>query len=235
MVTRLCECIKLEMPIGFPCEEWTSFSQSISPKMDASGIDRLLSYVANGWNAIPWRYRAFAEADESFRVNLHANDTFEERYAQENALFAFHAAGVSIVECYAFALSAVTEFMSGRGHKFSQPGFVTNMGMRSLRERVDARFGSDPFKEILDLFFNDPMWKKLFERRHIFTHRGAPPRGYWVGGPKHGTAELKLAAHDQPEDVLVSDALTADIFAWLTRELGVLVKEGESFALRHLS
>jgi hypothetical protein len=97
-----------DVPDDFPIAELEAFHAAVTTHKDTHAIE--WGEWAGGCNGVLYRYLQAVAADESFTASVVEHGTapvIDERVAQETALFAFFAAGLSSLECLAYGLCFV--------------------------------------------------------------------------------------------------------------------------------
>jgi hypothetical protein len=231
-----------DVPDDFPITELETFHATVTAHKDAHVVE--WAEWAGGCNGLLYRYLQAAAADESFTASVAAHGTapvIEERVAQEAALFAFFASGLSSLECLAYGLCFVGAIVDPAA--FALTATPQRIWVSSVTDAYLQRFPQEQLAHTLQAVNNSPKLSSFKDVRNVLTHRAAPGRAHgvtladtvFVGGASPGaTAGTSSMTGTewlgQPLDLQTTVAPRK----WLVGALTDIVAAATAFANGHL-
>jgi hypothetical protein len=173
---------QLQMPPDFPSTTFDSFGERaefLDAKFRAANDGKANPdwvALASATNGITYRWRALSEVQDAFHAALFKSPSdLEDRYVQENALFAFFTSGVSSIEQSYFAIYAFAALLepSKFGLIQTNPREVTPA---KVIQNFNAEWPADALTSALSQANASQSFKDVLELRNILSHRGVPPR-----------------------------------------------------------
>jgi hypothetical protein len=231
----------LRMPGDFPSADFDSLIAHAG-RLDArlrlaSGgqpVDAWRHFAA-ATNAFLYRWRAVAEADEQFQsLVVLGTPSIEERYREEDSLFAFFTNGLSALETICFAAYALAEQIDpsvftqlARDPQVVTPRFVEQAFLNAL--------SGDALTTTLAALLASPIYFTVKDRRNILSHRGSPGRHFQIGlsdslGATSVPTQTQAAATPDWDGLRIEARLTQDLRAMLACGLGAFVSALNNFA-----
>jgi len=222
---------------------------------DKNGYDLLGAHMGkypskagwHGWasahNGIEYRFRGAALADERFASTF---SVAGDRYAQEEALFAFFFNAVSCIECFLFGLYHIGALVSPHAFPIATDQDLSGIRRKWVRDCFKRSFPGDALTKLIGRVVDDPQFLNMLQYRDVLTHRGAIPRRHRVvpHAPGHAripgdvdavfmTAAPKTAAGK--DDFVPLDATTTNLSrVWLARRVSELLGETLRFCQARL-
>ena len=196
---------------------WATLVTERRPSSGASGLGPATgSLIASS----PWTSTRSRYQNRSTRQLRHLCP----RCRQERLLFSFFSEGLSCLECsyygFYFVGAMVDEgsFNPMADRRAITPSFVT--------KRYEARFRNEPLTQSMldvDQCAEAKEWREI---RNVLSHRAAPGRGFYQGGPRSGSA-------DWMDGVLSGDAIR-ERRAWVGGAVTSLLVPAVDFVRRQL-
>jgi len=173
-------------------------------------------HAAGGMNAARYRFAAMAHYDERFAA-LYADDS--RRNARSRALFGFLVNGISSLECACSAAYAIGSTLANSSFPMDDESLKFDVG--SIGAALQQEFGGSVGSFILRTV-GCPEYMEWHRLRILYFHRMEPPLQYYVGGNRHGTADIRLSGipHVNKFSFLnrpLEPALTRELRAWLSQ------------------
>jgi len=165
------------MPVDFPLAAYEAVHLKVAPHRAAS--EQIYNQFAGGWNAITYRYNAFAEYDDHFSESIGtygAAPPAEERYRQERDLFGFFSSGFSTFEAFFYAAFAAGAFLQPGKFPIGRPEDQRNISAGTTLRAYRTAFPAAPLITALDATVQDPAYRELRDIRNVLSHRSAPGR-----------------------------------------------------------
>jgi hypothetical protein len=231
-----------DVPDDFPITELEAFHAAVTTHKDTHAVE--WGEWAGGCNGISYRYLQGAAADEAFTASVAAHGTapvIDERIAQENALFAFFAAGLSSLECLAYGLCFVGAIVDPAA--FALTATPQRVWVSSLTDAYLQRFPQEQLAQTLQAVNTSPELSSFKDVRNVLTHRAAPGRAHGVtladtvfvggggaGAPPGSSSITGTSWLGQPLD----SQTTAAPRTWLAGALTEIVSAATTFASGHL-
>ena len=148
--------------------------------------------IAAAFNGVAYRFRAAAEADDIFTVSLgkpnggHLDG--EERYKQENALFAFFVNATSSLEGFYYGFNLIGSIL--KSFKFpATEAKDLRVHPKEIVRRYKSAYTGNSFTIKLESCLESKNFLSLVEYRDMYIHRGALPRHHF-GHIIDGIADL---------------------------------------------
>jgi hypothetical protein len=164
----------LTVPDDFPASQFETWYQKLG-----SAYGGLAGYglIFEALNAIPYRFKALAEYDQSFTASINAHrDGQPFRYHQERDLFGFFSNGYSVFEAFCFALFAVGTLKNPAHFPLTTEKHQRNVKWRTMQQAYRKAFPNDPILDALKTIADDAAFKELGNIRNILTHRAVGGR-----------------------------------------------------------
>jgi hypothetical protein len=144
---------------GQPCDEWRGFIAS--------------------YHGLRVRFRAMAEAEEVYVTTVpQSNETRENVYLQDSALFAFFTNAVSVLEVFCYACFSLASQMKPSAFPMKTEIDCRRITPRFVLERFQLFYPKEVLTKALADLLDDADFTGLHEARNILSHRGNPPRAY---------------------------------------------------------
>jgi hypothetical protein len=184
----------LAMPPEFPFEEY----QAVNSKLGSYASNKqVYDEFIGAWNAITYRFLAFAQADERFTASIArhgAGPPAEERYRQERDLFEFFSNGFSTFESFFYGVFAAGALLRAQQFPIITPQDRRRITSASTLAGYCAAFPRDSFTNQLANMTTDALYLEIREIRNILAHRSAPGRTLHVAiGDDPAPDQWKLA------------------------------------------
>ena len=223
-MTRV-ERFQLDFPEDFPAGELGAVYEHVGDTGDRTQTVEWGEW-AGACNGIAYRFLALDEHAISLSESLDeaVAPPMPERCRQERLLFSFFSEGLSCLECsyygFYFVGAMVDEgsFNPMADRRAITPSFVT--------KRYEARFHNEPLTQSMldiDQCAEAKEWREI---RNVLSHRAAPGRGFYEGGPRSGSA-------DWMDGVLSGDAIR-ERRAWVGGAVTSLLVPTVDFVRRQL-
>jgi hypothetical protein len=167
----------LLMPADFPVEAYHAVHLKIAPRRTAN--EQVYNQFAGAWNALTYRYNAFAEYDDIFSTSIlkyGAGPPAEERYNQERDLFGFFNSGFSTFEAFFYSAFAAGAFLQPNHFPIATPQDQRRITAASTIAAYRVAFPSDPFRAALEAALKEHAYVELRDIRNVLSHRSAPGR-----------------------------------------------------------
>jgi hypothetical protein len=188
---------------------------------------------AGGCNGTLYRFIGAAAASDEWVASSSrsVSPPIDERVRQEQSLFGFFTNALSSVECLAYGLCAIGEFLN--------PAFPVTTKPQAIKFSFAARtftatFPSDRLRSVLTAADTSSEMRDLRTTRNILVHRAAPGRAYsetlattgsggssvpgptgWLGG------DLGPATTEKPRE-------------WVAQTLDEILQAADEFTKNHL-
>jgi hypothetical protein len=158
---------------GQPCDEWRGF--------------------ISAYHGVRARFRAMTEAEEVYVETVpQSNETRENVFRQDRALFDFFANAVSVLETLCYACFSLAAQLRPTSFPMKTEKDLRDITPRFTLNKFEMLFPKEPLTRTLTELLNDAAFKELHETRNVLSHRGNPPRHYSVtlydtlgGQPQH--------------------------------------------------
>lgn len=218
--------VGIEMPPDFPTTIYNDFTKRAAILVPTT--QPMFKHHAGANNAVAYRFRSCAEADEAYSAALASGDGSEERYRQVGAFFSFFTASLATIESLCYSLYAL-------GQAKGAPGFDLIDGKRDWKvdpgttQAAFARaFAGSSIAAELAVLASSVEFKALRDIRNVLAHRVEPPRiiELHAGSPLPPPAPWFLINGDT---VRHEPATTAARRAWLAKELHTLIYSAQQW------
>ena len=218
----------VEMPSDFPLAEHDKVTKRLGPYQPTH--KELYTEYGGGWNGITYRFRACADADETFTASIkkaHAPPS-EERLKQETALYTFFSAGYAVIESFVYAVHSIGAMLKPDGFPMKSEADLKKINTHTTTKRFAEQFPGTPLAERLALLLASDERKKFGNARNMLAHRGQPPRAF--------SMNLSIGADPGPGPtawvnmgLMINEATTAERRSWLAKELENCTKVAATF------
>jgi hypothetical protein len=177
------------MPPEFPAEAYNKVHSCLVKYGNPHPAQR--KSFSLGWNGLAYRYRALIDYDEEFTTSVKISNSPppQERYKQGKALFGFFTNAVSAIDCFFYSAYCMASILNPGAFPISR-----SKDLRFYPEDVAAKFSTnfpdDRLSIEMGLCLEEPSYKEMKNMRVVLTHRGMPPRAFYAGGDRNGTATM---------------------------------------------
>jgi hypothetical protein len=185
---------------------------------------------AGGCNGTLYRFLQAAEASDAWAEAIRIDRPgLDERLRQEFMLFSFFASALSSLECLAYGLCAVGQFLRPSVfHVTTRPHTIT-FGLAATK--FSSEFPNDRLGPVLATVDQSREMNDLRGTRNILSHRSAPGRTYsetlTVGSDSASGATTWLAA-------ALGSSTTGRPRAWVAGTLQEILQAADEFTTSHL-
>lgn len=157
---------------GQPREEWRAFISACT----GAGV----------------RFRAMTEAEGTYVATVaQSNDTPENIWVQDTALFDFFTNAVSALECLCFACFALAAQLQPTGFPMKSEKNLRAIIPKTVIDKFEMLYPRESVASVLKTIFDSTQYEELLNIRNVLSHRGNPPRHY------HATLNLTPGAPPQ--------------------------------------
>lgn len=215
---------------------FNDISQAVASKREKHGSAG--QSFAAAWNAVPIRFQAMFEADDTFTGSVMRSNMppADERYTQEKALFKFFTSARSSLECFYFASYCIGSIVDSDTFPIEIQKDL-KIYPKDVSKNFNKRFSQDSLSIVLDKTIKAAEFEIIKEYRDFLSHRGALPRHAYVGGNKHGSAFIPENPRDLSDNwkptFELNDYSTRGIRKWLEATLSNCIAELHSFTRQH--
>jgi hypothetical protein len=221
----------IQLPVDFPEASYNQIAIYVGPSQPRFAI--AYRHYAGAWNAVGFRFKAAAEADDGFSASLSANSSVEHRYHQELLLFQFFSNAVAVLDSCAYALHAIGNMLEPLQFLLTGPS-LRAADFRRVVKQFRCDFPSEPVSAALKAMDAHAIASELRDIRNILSHRVASTRAYTLStGPGPDPPAVWNVDHLEPSSGLRALAVDAQITgryrAWLSQELTALFPHIEAF------
>ena len=221
----------LTMPDDFPVAAYEAVHGKMTP---FSGVNNeVYGQFAGAWNAISYRYRAFADCDELFTASISTHGAAPnaiERYRQERDLFGFFSNGFSTFEAFFYAVFAAGAFLQPAVFLIATSADQQRITASRTIEAYARAVPKDAIVGRLQQIINDTAYRELRDIRNVLTHRSAPGRTIHVAfGSEAAPNQWKLS------NIVLDQNTTATRRAHAARLLAAALEAFREFSEAHLS
>jgi hypothetical protein len=227
------------MPVDFDSAAWDQLGGHLGKRAN----DPAFGGWANAHNAIAYRFRGAAVAEEQFtKTFAFAGD----RCAQEEALFAFFFNAVASVECSLYGLFHIGAMADPSAFPIASDQALRRIDRAAVKKCFQATFSAAALTAEVVALVDDPVFTQLRDYRDTLAHRGAIPRHHRVSlrEPSHARIpsdidavfmSSKPKAVDGGDELLELDATVINPRrTWLAAHVGRLLRETAAFCVAHL-
>jgi hypothetical protein len=225
MVGRLCTT-GMNVPDGFPVDAYNDISHIIGNKIPTAHIS--WDYYAGAWNAIGYRYLLMLESSESFSNSISrygAGPPSEERLKQENSLFTFFSAGLSVIESFSYGLYAITSFINPTVFPIATVADIKNISTENLCNKLLKYYPKDNVSLSMKNIIKDTDYQNFKSVRNVLIHRSAPGRYIHVN---EYSGVWKL------DGLTLDDKFTPPKCKWVMDTTNVLINDAYDFVKTHI-
>lgn len=208
---------------GQPCDEWRAF--------------------VSGYHGVRERFRAMTEAEEVYVGTVpESNETRENMYRQNRALFDFFTNALSVIETLCYACFGLAAQLRPSAFPMSDEKALRAITPKATLDKFELIFPKEPLTEALRDALADPTLEELKDARNTLSHRGNPPRQYSVtfeASVGLGAAQHKYiggAKGDPPtwHGIRLDPAALEQRRTWLVGHVVTIVAALLSFARRNV-
>lgn len=163
-------------PTDFPSADFEAVDAKLTPHSGHSAHKHFIG----AWNAISYRYMAFAEYDQQFTASvvMHGPGPGHPiRFEQERDLFGFFSSGVSVFDAFCFGTFAIGA-LTGSTDFCLVSAKDEEVRWKSLLSAYTKSFATDPVVPMLKRIDTDRALVEIRAVRNVLTHRAAPPRQF---------------------------------------------------------
>jgi hypothetical protein len=175
-------------PDDFPADQFEALYQKLGGAHGKS--DEYGEYIIGALYAIPYRFKALAEYDESFRSLIRDHGTGPGqpfRYMQERDLFGFFSNAHSVFDAFCFALFAIGSLLDSANFSLATDADERNVTWSTMLRAYGKAFPTDPILSELEKIWKDT--EELRDIRNSLTHRGVGSRAFGVSTDASTTPE----------------------------------------------
>lgn len=229
---RITTNLGIVMPFDFPIKPYNEVHQYLIKYHISKKVECTLLRIA--WNGLGYRYRAMASHDEQFTTSVNKSNSPppEERYIQENALFGFFINAVSGMECLFFSIYCMASLLDTNSFPVMESKEL-KFYPHNVKELFIKNYPNEGLSGLMKSFLDNIKWKELNDFRTVLFHRGIPPRSFYKGGERDGTATMpinpKESSHMWQYDFPIDEMTTSLYRHWLSTELINLLNCVEGF------
>lgn len=229
--------VGIMMPPMFSVPTYDGINKHLSKYMKSHELQ--WRSFASAWNGIAYRARAATEYDEEFTrlIAISSSPSPEERFQQENALFGFCVCALSTLECFFYATYCFASILKPTVFPISTPKDL-KFYPKDVVFKFANEFVGEAIVNEMQTCLNSPTYTELTEIRNVLTHRGAPPRKYFMGGGEDGTVMMPSNPADLSVlwqyDFAVDHNTTQNRARWIDSSLSSLLTTTEQFCMSKL-
>lgn len=220
------------MPPDFPVKAHNKVHSCLGKHRETHPVEWISSSL--GWNGVAYRYRALAEYDEEFTASamVSTSPAPEERYRQGKTLFGFFVNAISVIECFFYSANCMASILKPNIFPLSKSEELI-IYPEKVEQRFAAEFPNDRLSNDMSRCIKDPIYRRMKAIRDVLTHRGTPPRKFYVGGDRNGLTtmpdNIKAPSDQWQFDFLVDAHTTASCREWLSLTLKGLIEAVDDF------
>lgn len=229
----ISKTIGIDMPDDFPTTPHDAVNLKLGPYQPGKP-DVWMEY-GGGWNAIAFRFKTAAVADDRFTASIRKfpRPPLDEYQVQEEALFVFFVAGFAVIESFAFALFALGAMLQPANFPMSTAADLRAINPILTKNKFAAHFPGTSVDLALSALLADPAYKNWRCIRNVLAHRTAPPRHHNLvlatGGGGGGTSQAGSTKWQVAGGLVLNDQTTSDNRIWLAEQLAKCIQASESF------
>jgi hypothetical protein len=207
---------------GQPCEEWRGFIAA--------------------YHGTKTRFRAMTEAEETYAKTVpQSNETRENGFVQDSALFSFFTNAVSVLEVLCYACFSLAAQLQPSAFPMTSEKALRSVTPEFTLDRFELLYPQEPLTGTLRELRDDPALKELLNARNVLSHRGNPPRNYNVtldftlgASPQHKF--IGGAKGDPPKwhGIVLDDEALSQRRAWLVEYVKRLVGDLLTFSKNNI-
>jgi len=219
----------LTFPDDYPAAGLASIHVHLSERTPTATETTEWKEWSSALNGVMYRFLAFSEHHEKLAASLTDSPSppQPERYRQEKWLFAFFFEGLSSLECLYFGLYFIgvmaepTRFNVNRNRRDIKIGRVANWysaayPLEVLSQRLASVAASGDLQE----------WRDV---RNFLSHRGAPGRTFYDGGPEGGQVDWNLPIRRVDVSTILEPADLQRRRTWLAGTLTEISEAANAF------
>jgi hypothetical protein len=229
------ERFDLDFPDDYPVAALQSIHAHVSDGTPTPTETTEWKEWASALNGLMYRFLAFSRHHEKVSASLTDSPSppQPERYRQEKWLFAFFFEGLSSLECLCYGLYFIgvmaepTQFDVNEDRRNITIGHVANayataFPAEALSQRLASVAKSGDLAE----------WRDV---RNFLSHRGAPGRTFYEGGPQSGQVDWNLPLTQVNVSVILEPADLQRRRGWLADAVTEISEAAEAFVQTHVS
>ncbi len=178
-------------PSDFPTIEY----EALYSKLAAHKDKRAHPLLTGALHAVPYRFAALAEYDESLRASLKEHGLGPGqpyRYQQERDLFGFFSSGVSALDSFCFAAFAIGALTGSSEFPLATEKHEKRVTWEETIASYSRGFPGDPIIGALKTICDSQDFKEFNLARNVLTHRAVRARSFTLqtSAPSPGTAVI---------------------------------------------
>jgi hypothetical protein len=203
---------------GQPCQEWREFALAC--------------------NGIKTRFRVVTDSEQTYLSTVPlSNDTYENVYMQDSALFSFFTNAVSVLEVLCYACFAIAAQLQPTSFPMKTSDDLRKISPHFVSDQFTFIYPSVCLTKALTALAADEEFKKLKDVRNTLSHRGNPSRSYNVTfdfTPGKPAQHLYLGgSKGEPptwKGIRLDSAALSERRAWVVGHVDSLVSTALAFA-----
>lgn len=187
---------------------------------------------AGGVNGTVYRFMSAAAASDEWADTYSDRPSIDLNIRQDQLLFEFFAAALSSLECLAYGLAAIGEFLRPTAFTVTQnPKQIT---FDFAANTFSKEYPGDPLAQRLQSVNRGAEMKDLRDTRNILVHRSAPGRTFSETLTTSPTGDSASIGPTTWLGQALSAATTQRPRSWIAESLDQILEAAEAFASREL-
>lgn len=174
-MTKHSQTFGVDVPNDFPIELLEAVHERASKAIYEPQPD-LWSEWAGGCNGTIYRFMGAATASDEWVATYTDRPDIDLNVRQDQLLFEFHANALSSVECLAYGLCTIGEFL--RPNAFPVTTDPRSITFAFAAKAFGQEFSGDALAQQLGAAHTSQEMEDLRDTRNILTHRSAPGRTF---------------------------------------------------------
>ncbi|TRZ52211.1 MAG: hypothetical protein D4S01_03280 [Dehalococcoidia bacterium] len=227
-----------EVPPSFPTEDYDKVRSFLEKYKDTHPAQ--CKSFGLGWHGLAYRYRTLVEYDKQFTNSVKVSNSPppEERYNQGKALFGFFVNALSVIECFFYSTYCIASILKPDVFPISKSKDL-KFYPKDVASKYGTCFSGDCLSIKMNQCLHESKYKEMKDMRDVLTHRGMPPRAFYVGGDRDGMATMPVNIKDPSDqwhfDLPVDAQTTAVHRQWLCGKLNSLMAAAVDFCNQRLN
>jgi hypothetical protein len=174
----------IEISEDFPYKPYSKVGATMATILET--YPKEWSEFGGSWNSVAYRFKAFSDSDELFTFSVNKEGPtppHPERYTQENSLFIFFVAGLSVIESLTYAMYMIGSIVKPQDFPITNDD-IKNIYPELVRDKYNKNFKNDAITKILTKFLISQEYHEWKEIRNILIHRTTPGRNMTLGSSR---------------------------------------------------
>ncbi len=225
----IIKSIGIEESANFPTNDYNGIHESMVQLGYLESHRDLWLEWAGAWNGIAYRYGFCCECNVSYTESIkkYTNSPPSiERYNQEVIIFNFFTNGFSVIECFCYALFAITSIIDPGNFPLVTPKDKKIVTYNVLIDKLEKHFQKEDITKRLRQLVGSSEFAEWSDIRNVLAHRSTPPRAFRLGGPRDRQTSWG--------QINLDENTMAHRLQWLSENLSLLLNDTNTFVKKYL-